>query len=179
MSKSGETKTKAKNKGGRPNEVNAKIESNIENIKKYYRFGLTDKQVADILEIGESSLNRYKDENKQFWETLKNEKGKADLEVVASLYKKAIGYEYEEIEQEGQPSIDPVTKKETIKIKTVRKKRKYVPPDTLSIIYWLRNRQGWQDKQREEKPIDNEPLLPEFDNMTDDQLDNYILQHSK
>ena len=63
----GEPKTKEKNKGGRPSKFDEKITANIELIKKYYRFGLTDKQVADLLGIGESTLKLYKKDEGFGW----------------------------------------------------------------------------------------------------------------
>lgn len=159
-------------KSGR-GEVSIKIEQRIDDIRKYYKFGLTDKQVCDIIGIGESSLNRYKEQNPILWESIKKEKLGADVEVVATLYKKAIGFEYDEVEQIGTPTKDK-DGNEKIVVKEIRKKKKYFPPDTLSIIYWLRNRQGWMDKQKEEKNDDINKEFPEFEQFTDEQLNSYI-----
>ena len=164
----GEPKTKEKNKGGRPSKFDEKITANIELIKKYYRFGLTDRQVAQLIGITEQTLNNYKKE-KEFFESLKNEKQIADMEVVASLYKRATGYEYDEIYQEGSPD----GKDSGIKIKTIKKTRKHIAADTTAIIYWLRNRQGWRDKLDEGFGNEKESL-PEFENMTDEQLKQII-----
>ena len=171
----GEPKVNRRNtiakKGGRPEgsgKFDEKITANIELIKKYYRFGMTDKQVAELIGIGESTLKLYK-KNESFLAILKNEKQIADTEVIASLYKRATGYEYDEIYQEGSPD----GKSSEIKIKTIKKTRKHIAPDTTAIIYWLRNRQRWIDKLAEE--FDNEKeSLPEFDNMTDEQLKQII-----
>ena len=171
----GEPKVNRRNtiakKGGRPEgsgKFDEKITANIELIKKYYRFGLTDKQVADLLGIGESTLKLYK-KDEGFLAILKNEKQIADMEVVASLYKRATGYEYDEIYQEGSPD----GKGSEIKIKTIKKTRKHIAADTTAIIYWLRNRQGWRDKLDEGFGNEKESL-PEFENMTDEQLKQII-----
>ena len=171
----GEPKVNRRNtiakKGGRPEgsgKFDEKITANIELIKKYYRFGLTDKQVADLLGIGESTLKLYK-KDEGFLAILKNEKQIADMEVVASLYKRATGYEYDEIYQEGSPD----GKDSGIKIKTIKKTRKHIAADTTAIIYWLRNRQGWRDKLDEGFSNEKESL-PEFDDMTDEQLKQII-----
>lgn len=167
MSKSGETKTK--NKGGRPSKFDEVITNNIELIKKYYRFGLTDKQVAELIGIAERTLNDYK-KNEGFLQSLKKEKVFADVEVIASLYKRATGYEYDEVYQEGLPSKDGTDK---ITIKTIKKTRKHIAADPTSIIYWLRNRQGWKDKTVEGYD-DGKETIPEFDKMSDADLDKYI-----
>ena len=172
MSTSGETKAKAKNKGGRPkgsNKFDEKITANIELIKKYYRFGLTDKQVADLIGITEQTLNNYK-KDESFFESLKKEKLFADVEVIASLYKRATGYEYDEIYQEGKPSKDGNDK---LVINMIRKTRKHIAPDPVSIIYWLRNRQGWKDKQANDFGVDI-PAIPEFENMSDEELQKIV-----
>lgn len=169
MSKSGETKTKTKNKGGRPSKFDEAITNNIELIKKYYRFGLTDKQVAELIGISEATLNNYK-KDERFLESLKKEKLFADVEVIASLYKRATGYEYDEVYQEGSPSKDD---KDKITIKTIKKTRKHIAADPTSIIYWLRNRQGWKDKTVEGYENEKE-TIPEFDKMSDADLDKYI-----
>ena len=89
--------------------------------------------------------------------------------MVASLYKSATGYEYDEIYQEGSPD----GKGSEIKIKTIKKTRKHIAADTTAIIYWLRNRQGWRDKLDEGFGNEKESL-PEFENMTDEQLKQII-----
>ncbi len=168
----GEPKTK--NKGGRPSKFDEIIKNNIELIKKYYRFGLTDKQVADLLGIAEKTLNNYKSDE-HFLQSLKKEKLFADIEVINSLYKRAIGYEYDEVFQEGVPTRDK-NGNEKMAIKTIKKTRKQIAPDPVAIIYWLRNRQGWKDKIAE--GYDNEKeTIPEFDKMTDAELDKYIKEN--
>ena len=168
----GEPKTK--NKGGRPSKFDEVITNNIELIKKYYRFGLTDKQVAELIGISEATLNNYK-KDERFLESLKKEKLFADVEVIASLYKRATGYEYDEVFQEGIPTKDK-DGNEKLKIKTVKKTRKQIAPDPVSIIYWLRNRQGWKDKIAEGYENERE-TIPEFDKMSDAELDKYIKEN--
>jgi DNA-binding XRE family transcriptional regulator len=173
MRKSGETKQVkkiVKKKNGRPkgsNKFDEKITANIELIKKYYRFGLTDKQVAELIDVSEKTLQNYK-KDESFLHTLKKEKVFADVEVIASLYKRATGFEYDEVSTEGYPTIDE-NGKEKMKIKTVKKTKKFIAPDPVSMIYWLRNRQGWKDRMPNDIDLDI-PKIPEFENMEDEQL---------
>jgi hypothetical protein len=152
---------------GRPNEVNIKIQDNLELIRKYYKFGLIDRQVCELIGIGESSLNRYKEKNPKIWESIKSEKQKADAEVVASLYKRAIGFEYEELKQEGIESDGK------LKVKSVTKFKKYMAPDTAAAFIWLKNRQPetWKDKQEifHSGGISN-PLLDKLSKLPLDEL---------
>ena len=73
-------------------------------------------------------------------------KGKeiVDYEVENSLLKRALGYEYTEVVKERR------TNKETqeSEMVVVRETTKHMPPDTLALIFWLKNRcpDVWRDK---------------------------------
>lgn len=60
-------------------------------IQKLYEKGLTDKQVADILEMSERQLTTWK-QDEYFSSILKQAKEVADDMVCQSLFKNAIGY---------------------------------------------------------------------------------------
>lgn len=128
-------------KRGRPSKYED-ISSRLIEIEKLAMHGLTDKEMSDILGIAESTLNKYKLEHPDFSESIKRGKIVADLEVEKSLYKRAVGFEYEEIQQEGQNDGNG-----GIKIKSVKKTKKYIAPDTAAAFIWLKNRRGWKDKQ--------------------------------
>ena len=92
--------------------------------------GAIDAQLAQLLEISESTLNNWKHEHPEFLESIKKGKEIADVEVVEALRKRAIGYSYEEVktEESDQGNKRTVTTKAVI-------------PDTTAQIFWLRNRQ--------------------------------------
>lgn len=103
--------------------------------------GATDKQMADIFGVTVSTLNLWKLEHDEFSEALKNGKDRADAEVASRLYSRALGYSHPDVkilQYEGEPIIVPITK--------------YYPPDTTAAIFWLKNRQkaNWRDKQDHE-----------------------------
>ena len=85
--------------------------------------------------------------------TIKKGKAPVDIEVENALYKRAIGYTYEEtttdIEQIPTSKVDddgnPIIR-EIIHTKTVTKT---ALPDPTSMIFWLKNRRPdkWRDKQ--------------------------------
>lgn len=109
--------------------------------------GATDKQMADIFDVSESTFNLWKLNNKDFSESLKRGKLQADAMVANSLYNRALGYSHREDDIRVIQNQIVIT--ETIK---------HYPPDTTACIYWLKNRQkeNWRDKIEEDnKDISN------------------------
>jgi transcriptional regulator with XRE-family HTH domain len=99
--------------------------------------GLTDEQIADVLGIATATLSDYKNKHPEFSEALKAGKAISDQKVVESLYKRATGYSHPETKvfcNEGE-------------ITTVNVVRHH-PPDTTACIFWLKNRdkENWRDK---------------------------------
>lgn len=109
-----------------------------EQARKLCLLGYTDKQLADFFGVNERTINRWKSDYPEFCQSIKKGKELADINVVESLYKRAIGIEYEEVElkTDGQN-------------KSKRVVKKLIPPDTTAQIFWLKNRQpkSWRDKQ--------------------------------
>ena len=116
-------------KKGRPPAIK-KI--NLDMIFKLYKLGLTDKQVADIINISVSTLNTYKKKYPDFLESLKKGKEISDNNVVEALYQKATGYNG-------------------------------LPPDTTACIFWLKNRQpeNWRDKQVIDQNYEIDVIIPD------------------
>jgi len=108
------------------------VEPNLEKIPQWRRNGLTEKQVAKKLGVAYSTLRKYIDEHPALSAAIK--KGKEDLveNLKDSLYKRALGYEYEEkktlIEKDGQ---DREKKK-------VEKNTKFIFSDTC-LLFALKN----------------------------------------
>lgn len=111
--------------------------------EKLCKLGATDKELADFFEISESTLNRWKEDHPEFWESIKKGKVLADANVADSLYQRAIGYEHPEDDIKvvaGQITITPTIK--------------HYPPDTVAAIFWLTNRQRgkWSRSPAPETP---------------------------
>ena len=104
------------------------------------KYGLTDKQMAEALNITEQTINNWKQAHTAFFESLKSIKAQADTEVSQSLFKRATGYAYNETTQE------PTEDGGLMVTKVVTKQQ---APDTTAQIFWLKNRQPdkWRDKQ--------------------------------
>jgi Asp-tRNA(Asn)/Glu-tRNA(Gln) amidotransferase A subunit family amidase len=135
MAKGKDKGTKSKNKGGRKPKYKPEY---AEQAFKLCLLGATDKELADFFEVKESTINDWKKKRKEFSESIKNGKEKADAEVAKSLFKRATGYKQEVVKVfqfQGQPIIVPVTEE--------------VAPDTGACMAWLKNRQKakWRDKK--------------------------------
>jgi len=103
-------------------------------VEAWARNGLTDKEIAKNLGIAEGTLYEYKKEHGEFSESLKNGKEVIDTMVENALLKAALGYDFEEdgIGKDGVYSL-----------------KKVAHPNTTALIFWLKNRnpKDWRDKQ--------------------------------
>lgn len=124
---------KNKNKGGRPSKLNKKL---AEKIYFLALKGLTDAEIAEVVDVTEQTINNWK-ESPEFFESIKKAKSKIDEMVKTSLLSRALGYDYEE----EFPTKDGA----------VNCKRK-MHPDPTSCIFWLKNRlpQEFRDKVEHE-----------------------------
>ena len=112
-----------------------------EQVYKLCLLGATDADIANFFDISEATLNNWKIEHPDFLESIKNGKVHADATVAESLYKRANGYEHEDVDIKMYEG-------EIIKTKLI----KHYPPDTTAGIFWLKNRRpkDWRDKQEVE-----------------------------
>lgn len=120
-------------------------------IEGWARDGLTDEQIAHNIGITKSTLYEWKNRFKDFSDSLKKGKDVVDREVENALFKRAIGYEYDEVCEEYEAGV--LTKKKITK--------KIVVPDTTAQIFWLKNRKPdkWRDKQIVETNADGQLSL--------------------
>lgn len=111
--------------------------------EKLCKLGATDKQLADFFGTSEKTLNTWKSKYPKFLQSLKEGKSYADAEVVESLYQRAKGYVHDSEE------IKVVSDGMSMGSSVVRVPvKKIYPPDPVSCIFWLKNRQPklWRDK---------------------------------
>jgi hypothetical protein len=125
---------------GRPTDYKSEFAAQAE---KLSLLGATDMQMADFFGVAESTFHRWKHEHPKFQESIKLAKEHADKSVERSLYRKALGYEFESEKvfcSEGQ----------IIRAAT----REFVPPSDTAMIFWLKNRKPaeWRDKSEVEIP---------------------------
>lgn len=110
-------------------------------IEGWARDGLNDEQIAKNIGISTTTLYDWKNKYPEFAKAIKKGKTVADREVENALFRRAIGYEYEE-----------VTEITGDKGSEVRRAIKRMPPDVTAQIFWLKNRKPaeWRDKQIQE-----------------------------
>jgi hypothetical protein len=111
--------------------------------------GSTDKDLADFFEVEEQTVNNWKIDHPEFFESIKDGKERADSNIAKSLYQKALGYSHPEDKIficDGDPVIVPTIK--------------HYPPDTMAASLWLRNRKSskWKDKTETDVNVAGEGL---------------------
>jgi hypothetical protein len=104
--------------------------------------GATDKELADFFYVTEQTINNWKNEHEMFFESIKRGKNTADAEVAEKLFQRAKGYSCPEI----------ITATHQGQITDTMEVTKHYPPDPVSMIFWLKNRQKdkWRDKSETE-----------------------------
>jgi hypothetical protein len=100
--------------------------------------GCTEKEMAEVFGVGEQTLDFWKRTREEFLEALEKGKIGADTQVAESLFKCAVGYEYEE-------EVVHVVRGEIF----VTKIKKYKGPDAWAANKWLslRQRGRWSEAQ--------------------------------
>lgn len=126
MSKNGKN---GKHPGGRPSKFTNEI---AEKVIFLAAKGLTDSEICHVVGVAESTLNLWK-KSLEFSESLKDAKRVIDSKVQSALLSRALGYDYEE---------EFPTKSGAVMCK------KKLHPETVACIFWLKNRQPdqWREK---------------------------------
>ena len=152
-------------------------EDGLLTLEAWARNGLTDEQIASNMGVSTATLYNYKKKYLEILEALKRGKVVVDVQVENALFKRAIGYKFEEqeyiyvrIEDEDYfEELDHFMKRykyehpeatdaelEYQRLTFPREKRilvksktKEVAGDTTAQIFWLKNRmpEVWRDKQ--------------------------------
>lgn len=108
------------------------------------KLGATSREIAQALDVNETTLWRWSHQNQKFSNALKVGKDEADERVVQSLYRSATGYSFdsEKIFQQGG---------KVIRAPFVE----HVPPHPTSCIFWLKNRRPdvWRDRQEHDLSV--------------------------
>ncbi|MEI7708155.1 MAG: hypothetical protein WCI90_07795 [Chlorobium sp.] len=122
-------------------------------VEGYAKQGLIEREMALKLGISVTTFEEYKTKIPEFSGAIKRGKEIVDREVEQSLYKRALGYEYEEVKTtttEGPAGVTTITSKTT----------KVMAPDVTAMIFWLKNRKPaeWRDAIRLETVDINQAL---------------------
>jgi len=99
--------------------------------------GAIDKDLAKAFDVNEDTINEWKKVHPEFSESIKKGKIIADGEIADRLHQRAKGYEHEDLyitQYQGEIIQEKIMK--------------HYPPDTTAAIFWLKNRQPaqWRDK---------------------------------
>jgi hypothetical protein len=157
--------------GGRKSEYKHSYASQAEKLAK---LGLTDVEMATFFEVSEKTINTWKKKHIEFASALKKGKTFSDAEIVDRLFKRALGYKFnevtfEKIDTKKQLKITSAT--EIVSNDLYKKKivKKEIPPDVTAIIFWLKNRQKdkWKDRHEVAGRLDIQKRL---ESMTDEDL---------
>jgi hypothetical protein len=139
-----------KHPGGAPSKYSPAY---CDQVEKLCKLGATDKEIADFFEVDERTINNWKKEHPEFFQSVKRGKTLADANIADRLYQRAMGFEHESEEIK----VVSLGSGEGSSIERVPV-RKIYPPDATAAIFWLKNRQP--DKWRDKKDVG---LTTEFD----------------
>lgn len=122
-----------------------------EQVEKLCKLGLIDTELAEYFGVSEKTLNTWKSRYPEFLQSIKRGKALADANVAEKLYQRATGYSHPDVDikaYEGNIIETPVIK--------------HYPPDTVAAIFWLKNRQkkNWRDKQVVEHELPPDLPMP-------------------
>lgn len=139
-------------------------EDNLIRIESWARMGLTDEQIAKNMGISAVTLYEWMKKYPNISKSIKKGKAPIDFEVENALFKRAIGYEYEEVET----IIEEIDGKQRKRIKKIKK---VALPETSAMIFWLKNRKP--KEWRKLNPVveaklnaETEKLLKEAENLS-------------
>ena len=126
---------------------------NLELVASWARNGLTDKQIAHNMGCSYSTFRVWRDKFPALSAVLKKNKEVADAEVENALFKRAIGYQYEETVEELR--FNKKTGKSELAV--TKRTTRSMPPNVTAQIFWLKHRQPetWQDRESGDMEIED------------------------
>lgn len=110
-------------------------------IEQWLNEGAINKDICEKLNINQDTFYQWLKRYPELVEVIARAKAVANDKVVNALYKRALGYEYEEVTTEIQQVGDK-------QVKQVKKVKKHVPSDTHACSIWLynRDRENWKSR---------------------------------
>lgn len=147
-------------------------EDNLIRIESWARMGLTDEQIAKNMGVNKTTLYDWMKKFPDISNSIKKGKAPIDFEVENALFKRAIGYEYEEVET----IIEEIDGKQRKRIKKIKK---VALPETSAMIFWLKNRKP--KEWRKLNPVveaklnaETEKLLKEAESLSNESTGDVI-----
>lgn len=127
-------------KVGRKSKYDEYVKPHLKQIAEWKKSGATDEEIAVALDVAVSTFSDYKNKYSELSDALRAGKKTVVLNIKAALYKKAVGFEYEE--KRGVKKGDKVVSTEIYK--------RYSPPDTTAAAMLLRN---YDDEYRDKDSV--------------------------
>ena len=147
-------------------EVTSKV---IQKCERLASRGLSIIQIGVSLGWSEETIHKKKRENPELAEAIKRGQSKGIETVSNALFKRAKGYSYKETHVEERPG------KKGEAIKTIKLVKKQVAPDVTAQIFYLKNRdaENWKDKQDHKVSSDiTLNIVSEFDAVKNEDSDS-------
>ncbi|MDO4680919.1 MAG: helix-turn-helix domain-containing protein [Aerococcus sp.] len=113
-------------------------------LRHWARTGYTDEEIAEKIGIKRPTIYAWKKKSSDITDALKKGKEIYDYEMEDALLQRGQGEWVEE--EKSTQIINEDGSQKTI----IEKKKRYIPPDTSAIIFWLKNRQP--DRWRQLSP---------------------------
>ena len=121
------------------------VSKNLDKVRELIEKGASHGDLAKYFEVNNATITLWKHKHPEFKAAIIEAKESRLIEqiskVEAALYKRALGYETEEVEEkfmmvDGQESIQ----------KAIKKSKKHIPPDQKSIEFFLKNKdpENWE-----------------------------------
>ena len=112
-------------------------------LEAWARDGLTDEQISHNMGCNIRTFYVWKKNHPQIDAALRAGKEVVDIQVENALFKRAIGYDYEEV----KTTIETLPDGE--KRQRAERTRKHVAGDVTAQIFWLKNRKQtvWRDRR--------------------------------
>lgn len=125
---------------GRPSKYESHVKARFKEIEKWCKRGATDKEIYKALGISKDAFYKYKNQYQELNDLIKKNRIDAVEEIKNALFKRAIGFQYEERKEIKTENEDGTTSLKTEKtIKTV------VPDPASALIllkHWAKD-EGW------------------------------------
>ena len=128
---------------GKPRYTEWLTQEGLMKLEAWARDGLTDEQISHNMGCNIRTFYVWKKDHPQIDAALRSGKEVVDIQVENALYKRAIGYDYEEVKTIIE------TMPDGRKRQKAERTKKHVPGDTTAQIFWLKNRKPieWRDRR--------------------------------
>jgi len=134
---------------GRKSKYNDYVKPRLNDVTRWAQSGATESEICAALGIAVSTFNEYKKKYSELMDALRAGRQTVVLNIKAALYKRALGFNYEE--KIGRVNKDNETSTE-IHIR-------YAPPDTTAAAMLLRNySETWRDKDKQTQDFKQQEL---------------------